>query len=237
MNKQSPTGSPFQPQVALRKAKLHALVQRWLVVVLAVAAIALWVAAYLRPWWQFYLFAPQYPNGLVLDISLTGLGGDFKEINMLNHYIGMKGLDEAAALERHLAVYGVGLVALLTAGFSLVVGRKWNWLLVIPGLLFPLGFVGDSVWWLYHFGHSLDRHAPLNIPMFTPQFLGWGKIGQFQTYAMPMMGFWLAIAALGTMTLAMVLRYRLCHTCPLHDSCGVTCPQKLVLGKIPYRVN
>ena len=237
MNTQSPKSRPAHPNAAPQKREFHARIQRWLVVVLAVAAIVLWALAYQRPWWQFYLFAPQYPNGLVLDISLTGLGGDFKEINMLNHYIGMKGLDEAAALERHLAVYGVGLVALMSAAFSLIVGRKWNWLLVVPGLLFPLGFVGDSVWWLYHFGHSLDRHAPLNIPMFTPQFLGWGKIGQFQTYAMPMLGFWLAIAALGTMIVAMILRYRLCHSCPLHDSCGATCPQKLVLGNVPYRVN
>ena len=124
----------------------------------------------------------------------------------------------------------------MSAALSLVVGRKWNWLLVVPGLLFPLGFVGDSMWWLYHFGHSLDRHAPLNIPMFTPAFFGWGKIGQFQTYAMPMVGFWLAIAALGAMAIAMVVRYRLCHTCPLHRTCGATCPQKLVLGNVPYRV-
>ncbi len=221
---------------SVSKEAAHARGQRWLVVALAAAAVGLWLLAYLRPWWQFYLFAPQYPNGLVLDISLTGLGGDAKEINMLNHYIGMKGLDEAASLERHLAVYGVGLVALLSAALSLVVGRKWNWLLIVPGLLFPLGFVGDSVWWLYHFGHTLDRHAPLNIPMFTPQFLGWGKIGQFETYAMPLQGFWLAIAAVCAMAVAMALRYRLCRTCPLHDSCGATCPTKLVLGTIPYRV-
>ena len=236
MQPESAPGSPFRPAVAVKKKLYHARVQRWLVVFFAVLAIALWVLAYLNPWWQFYLFAPQYPNGLVLDISLTGLGGDAKEISMLNHYIGMKGLEDAAQLERHLAVYGVALVALLSAALSLLVGRKWNWLLVVPGLAFPLGFIGDSMWWLYHFGHTLDRHAPLNIPMFTPAFFGWGKIGQFQTYAMPMIGFWLIIAALGAMVVAMVIRYRLCHTCPLHDSCGVTCHQKLVLGKIPYRV-
>lgn len=221
---------------AAARAELPNKLQRWTVLVLTLTAIGLWAFAFTRPWWQFYLFAPQYPNGLVLDISLQGLGGDAREINMLNHYIGMKGLDEAAAFERHWALWGVGLVALMTAGFSLLVGRKWNWLVVVPGLLFPLGFVGDSMWWLYHFGHTLDPHAPLHIPAFTPAFFGWGKIGQFQTYAMPMLGFWLAIGALGTMALAMLLRYRLCRTCPLHDSCGATCPKKLVLGSVPYRV-
>lgn len=225
---------PHKPHKA--PPEFHARFQRWLVIGLAMVAVALWVACFQRPWWQFYLFAPQYPNGLVLDISLTGLGGDAREINMLNHYIGMKGLDQAAAVERHYAVWGVALVALLSAAFSLVVGKRWNWLLVVPGLLFPLGFVGDSVWWLYHFGHSLDRHAPLNIPYFTPQLLGWGKIGQFETYGMPLIGFWLAVAAMGAMVLAMVLRYRICHTCPLHEGCGATCTKKLVLGSVPYRV-
>lgn len=213
----------------------HMVLERRLVIAFALLAVVLWVVSFLRPWWQFYLFAPQYPDGLVLDISLTGLGGDAREINMLNHYIGMKGLDEAAALERHLAVYGVALVALVTTALSFVVGRSWNWLMAMPGLLFPLGFVLDSMWWLYHFGHTLDPRAPLRVPMFTPQFLGWGKIGQFETYAIPLSGFWLSLAALGAVVVAMVLRYRVCHTCPLHDVCGSTCANHLVLGKIPIR--
>jgi radical SAM protein with 4Fe4S-binding SPASM domain len=82
--------------------------------------------------------------------------------------------------------------------------------------------------WLYHFGHSLDRHAPLNIPAFTPAFFGWGKIGQFSTYAMPLTGFWLALAALGAMVAAMVWRYRICRTCPLVAACAGTCSTHLV---------
>lgn len=199
---------------------------------LSLLALGLWVAAYFQPWWQFYLFAPQYPNGLVLDISLTGLGGDYKEINMLNHYIGMKGLDEAAQLERQLAVWGVGLVAVLSVALTLVVGKRWNWLVLLPGLGFPLGFVADSMAWLYHFGHHLDRHAPLNIPTFTPDFFGWGKIGQFSTYAMPLTGFWLTLAALGAMLVAMLWRYRICRACPHGDTCGHTCAGHLV-GTLP----
>ena len=213
----------------------HMVGQRWLVIAFSLLAVLLWVVSFLRPWWQFYLFAPQYPDGLVLDISLTGLGGDAREITMLNHYIGMKGLEEAAELERRLAVYGVALVAIATTALSFVVGRRWNWLLAMPGLLFPLGFVLDSMWWLYHFGHTLDPRAPLTVPMFTPQFMGWGKIGQFETYAMPLSGFWLSLAALGAVIVAMVLRYRVCHTCPLHDVCGPTCANHMVLGKVPAR--
>ena len=41
------------------------------------------------------------------------MGGDVHEIDMLNHYIGMGHLAEAAQFERHYAAWGVGLVALL----------------------------------------------------------------------------------------------------------------------------
>lgn len=215
------------------RARRHMLVQRWLVIGCALLAVALWAAAFTRPWWQFYLFAPQYPNGLVVDISLTGVGGDAREVNMLNHYIGMKGLDEAAELERHLAAYGVALVALATVAIGFLVGRRWNWLLIVPGVAFPLIFMLDSMWWLYHFGHTLDPHAPLRVPLFTPQFLGWGKVGQFQTYAMPLSGFWLALAALAAVIVAVALRYRICHSCPLHDVCGATCSSRLVLRDVP----
>ena len=215
------------------KQKLHSPAQRWRVLGLALAAVALWIASFTRPWWQFYLFAPQYPNGLVLDISLNGLGGDAREVNMLNHYIGMKGLDEAASLERHLAVYGVALLSLVTTTLALLVGRKWNWLMVAPGLVFPLVFVLDSVAWLYHFGHTLDPHAPLRVPPFTPEFLGWGRIGQFQPYAMTLSGFWLSLAAVGVVLAAVVLRYRVCHSCPLRNACGATCQNRLV-AHIPH---
>lgn len=201
---------------------------RWTILGLSVVAVMLWALAYLRPWWQFYLFAPQYPNGLVLDISLTGLGGDAREVNMLNHYIGMKGLDEAAAVERRLAIYGVGLVAVLSVAFTLFAGKRWNWLILIPALGFPLGFVGDSAAWLHHFGHTLDPHAPLRIAAFTPQLFGWGAIGQFKTYAMPLTGFWLAVAALTAMVVAVYMRRRVCLKCPLAAACGATCPNTIV---------
>ena len=52
---------------------------------------------YLFPLWNLTMFAPQYPDGLRLDIYSYKLEGgnsgqDVKEINVLNHYIGMKDL-------------------------------------------------------------------------------------------------------------------------------------------------
>src|SRR5512138_795672 len=61
---------------------------------LLVAATVLVCSIYLLPLWNLTMFAPQYPDGLRLDIYSYKLEGgnkgqDIKEINTLNHYIGM----------------------------------------------------------------------------------------------------------------------------------------------------
>ena len=53
---------------------------------------------------DFELVAPQYPKGLKLDISLTGITGDVKEIDILNHYIGMRTMSDAASLESAMSL-------------------------------------------------------------------------------------------------------------------------------------
>ena len=39
--------------------------------------------------WRIELEAPQYPEGLVLQLHANKIGGDVDIINGLNHYIGM----------------------------------------------------------------------------------------------------------------------------------------------------
>ena len=48
------------------------------------------IAAFFLPLWDIFLDAPQYPEGLQMQIWLDHLSGDTKTINGLNHYIGMK---------------------------------------------------------------------------------------------------------------------------------------------------
>ena len=97
---------------------------RWTVVALTLVAVSLYVASYFLPWWEFTLFAPQYPQGLDLVIGLSGMSGDVREIDMLNHYIGMAHLADAAAVERQLAAYGVGAIGVAVLAIMLGAGRK-----------------------------------------------------------------------------------------------------------------
>jgi hypothetical protein len=202
---------------------------RWVVVALGLGGAVLFVLSFFRPWWGFWLYAPQYPGGLRLEISLTGMTGDVKEIDLLNHYIGMGHLEDAAPTERQLAGYGVAAIATITVALLLGAGKRLNKLVAIPALAFPVMFLADSFYWLYSFGHRLNPRAPLKIGTFTPQLFGNGKIGQFETFATPSLGFWIAVVAVACVVAATLLRTRICAHCKLTATCGASCPRFMVL--------
>src|SRR5262245_55551476 len=68
---------------------------------LGLAGLLLAASIYL-PYWKMTLLAPQYPDGLRVQAHLDRLTGDVREIDGLNHYIGMRPLGEAAAFERSM---------------------------------------------------------------------------------------------------------------------------------------
>jgi len=161
----------------------------------AVAAILLVVSIFL-PWWQMTLNAPQYPKGLTVEAYINHLEGDVAEIDGLNHYIGMRPLDEAAELEKTFSIIGIiGLVMLILA--AVFVHNRWAALLALPALLLPVLFIADLQFWLANFGQNLDPTAPLSssVKPFVPPALGKGVIAQFSTWAVPGPGLWLAVAA------------------------------------------
>src|SRR5512146_1574491 len=93
------------------------------------------------PYWQMVLHAPQYPKGLTVVAYLNHLTGDVQEIDGLNHYIGMRPLNQAAQFERTASALMVGAVALLLVA-AIFIHNWWAALLALPALLFPLGFLG-----------------------------------------------------------------------------------------------
>ncbi len=202
---------------------------RGVVIALGVLAAALFGTSYSQPWWTFKLYAPQYPKGLTLVISLTGMGGDVHEIDLLNHYIGMARLAEAAPLERELAGWGVAVVCILTVAGMTSAGKRLNKLVAIPAVSFPVLFLALSVFWLYKFGHELDPRAPIKLGAFTPEMFGNGKIGQFETFATPAVGFWLAVAGAVCAIVAAVVRARVCSGCSREGTCKVGCARFMVL--------
>lgn len=215
--------------LAMQRATLAPQWRRWAVIVMMSAAVAAIVASFFYPWWHITLYAPQYPHGLRMSISLTGVTGDVSEIDELNHYIGMAKLETVATREREYAAYGVAGVGVAVLAMTMLLGRKLGWFIIAPALAFPSAFVADSYYWLHRCGHTLDPHAPIRLAAFTPQLFGNGEIGQFLTFALPSPGFWIACAGAALVIAATVVRQRgVCARCSRRGDCGVVCRQLLV---------
>jgi hypothetical protein len=158
------------------------------------ARVLLLVSIFL-PYWHMELDAPQYPNGLFLTAYVNHLAGDVREIDGLNHYIGMRPLGEAAAFERAASVWMVIAMFLLVEGAA-VIHSRWAVLLAFPAVTFPVGFIVDLHYWMRTFGLNLNPEAPLSssVKPFVPTVIGEGGIGQFKTFAEFGVGYWLAVA-------------------------------------------
>lgn len=163
--------------------------------ILILAALVLLISIFM-PYWSITLHAPQYPGGLVADLYVNRATGDVRELDGLNHYIGMKPLGEAAPLERSLSIFIIVGIVLLVLG-AIYIHSPFALFLAVPAILYPVFFLGDLYFWLWNFGMNLDKRAPLSgaIEPFVPPLLGEGKIGQFRTVASWEIGLYLSIAA------------------------------------------
>ncbi len=170
---------------------------------LMVAALLLVVSLFV-PYWSMTMTAPQYPKGLKVDVFVTHLAGDVREIDELNHYLGMPPLDEGGQFERSIAP-----IALATFGLLLVAGvfvhNQWAAVLALPVIGYPLVFLADLYYILYQYGHSIDPDSALGgaIEPFTPPLLGVGKVGQFGTIANFELGLYLTFVAVAVVLAAL----------------------------------
>ena len=162
---------------------------------LMLAALMLMISMFV-PYWSMTMTAPQYPKGLKVDVYVNHLAGDMREIDELNHYLGMPKLDEGGRLERSISVIAIVVLGLLLMA-GVFIHNQWAGVLALPSLGFPLAFLADLWLILYRYGHSIDPTSALGgaIKPFTPPLLGAGKVGQFGTVAQFEIGLYLAVAA------------------------------------------
>ena len=136
---------------------------------LVLLSSALVLAALATPLWRIRLLAPQYPEGLGMDIHAGTVVGarehDLQSINSLNHYIGMKAIEPEEIAELRIIPWCIAGLALFGLGVA-VVGRRWmaiGWLASF-GVLGVVAFT-DFYHWEYEYGHDLDSaHAIIKMP-------------------------------------------------------------------------
>src|SRR5512146_3005556 len=155
----------------------------WPSALLMFAALLLMISMFL-PYWSMTLKAPQYPKGLTVSVYVNHLQGDMREIDELNHYLGMPELDKGGQLERSISAVAIVILGLLLIA-GVFVHNQWAAILALPVIGYPIIFLADLWYILYQYGHSIDPKSALGgaIKPFTPPLLGDGKVGQFGTTA------------------------------------------------------
>ena len=151
-------------------------------IITAVIASALVGLSTQLPLWSMKMRAPQYPKGLRVDAFGSGMVGDIRELNILNHYIGAMPLDPRPAFETALYPWAIGAVILLCL---LAPVHRWvRRLAVFATASAPIVMMIDIQWRLYQFGHTMNPKAPIRLKPFTPLVLGPSTLGNFHTEAM-----------------------------------------------------
>lgn len=157
------------------------------------------IVVFFLPAWRIDLFAPQYPEGLTMNIWINGLSGQVDIINGLNHYIGMKKISVDMFPEFKFLPYVVGFFMLL--GMAVAITGRRKFLLAYLGLTAVGGALAmyDFYKWGYDYGHNLDPTAPIQVPglSYQPPLFGHKRLLNFDAYSFPDVGGWVVIAAAG----------------------------------------
>jgi hypothetical protein len=183
--------------------------------ILVMLASVVMMGVYFFPLWNVRLTAPQYPEGLGMQIRINTVEGatenDLNNINNLNHYIGMKRIEPEAIPELRIMpwiVAGIIVTGLATAALA-----KRQLLYAWAAGFLAIALIGliDFWKWEYDYGHNLDNeHAILKIPGMTyqPPLIGAKQLLNFRAVSLPSIGGILAGVAMALAVTAVVLAWR-----------------------------
>ncbi|AZI67452.1 hypothetical protein EIB71_07115 [Kaistella daneshvariae] len=169
---------------------------QWTRITLVILGIALAVAIFV-PIWSIYLNAPQYPEGLAMFIHSNKVSGEYKIINGLNHYIGMKEIHADEFWEFKILPYALAFFAALCLLAAFMNSRKILYFVTGLFLLFGVGFVIDFWRWLYDYGHNLNPNAAIIVPgmSYQPPLFGYKQLLNFEVWSYPNIGGGIMIGA------------------------------------------
>jgi copper chaperone NosL len=157
--------------------------------VLAVLSIPL---VFQSPLWTMSFQSNQYPDPLRLAIYINQLEGqktemrdDLREINSLNHYIGMRALMESDFSEFLWMPFVMGFFALIILR-AVVFGTLRDLVdIIVIYAYFGLFSAWNFYNRLYQYGHNLNPEAAIKVEPFTPPFFGRVQIANFWVESFP----------------------------------------------------
>ena len=192
-------------------------------ILILVASLALGLL-YVLPMWTIELEAPQYPEGIGMVIRLNTIEGqkehDLKNINGLNHYIGMKPIEPDSIPELRIMPVVVAVLLLTGIGVAVLGRRRLLYAWTLGFLAVSLVGLADFWKWEYDYGHDLDPTAAIQVPgmSYQPPLIGSRQILNFTAHSWPGAGGWIAILAAATAVLVSAGEWRrgrtLAHAAP-----------------------
>lgn len=159
---------------------------------------SLLLGLFIFPLWNITLEAPQYPTPLGMDIYINKFKDthefDIKNINLMNHYVGMKYIPETIP-EFKIFPIVIGFMSVLGILLGFIGKHKLFLAWVIIVALLGLAGMYDFYLWEYDYGHDLDPKAIMNfknpdgsVMGFQPPLLGSKDILNFRAHSYPMIG-------------------------------------------------
>lgn len=162
---------------------------------------------FMWPMWNITLEAPQYPDPIGMDIHINRFEdanpNDIKNINIMNHYVGMKDIPETIPEFSIFPYVAIGMIVLgVVIAF---VGRRklyvtWFVIMTVLGTL----AMYDFYQWEYDYGHDLKETAAIKFtdkdgkPMaYQPPLIGSKMILNFKAISMPRLGAYLMFLGMG----------------------------------------
>lgn len=181
--------------------------------ILMIIGSALLLGLFFYPLWHIHLIAPQYPEGLGMNIYISNIEGveefDLPNIDMLNHYIGMKTIpkpDEMWEFTVFPWVIGsmsaIGIILGFLGFIKKINPKAFLIWLISMGILGIMGMY-DFNQWLYDYGTDLDPNASIRLldakgnPMtYKPPLIGHVKLLNFDVDSWPHTGAYMMFAGM-----------------------------------------
>ena len=179
--------------------------------IIVIVASLILILSFFFPIWYIDLEAPQYPEGIGLEIWLNKITGqkphDLNNINGLNHYIGMKEIIPDAIPE--LKIMPFIIIFLIVFGLISGISGKRSLVYIWIVLFFVIAAVGlyDFYMWGYDYGHNLNPQAAIKIPgmAYQPPLIGSKMLLNFNAISMPHIGSWIMVATVVLSVIALII--------------------------------
>ncbi|MBT8394228.1 MAG: hypothetical protein KJN66_05190 [Bacteroidia bacterium] len=150
------------------------------------------------PLWNITLEAPQYPIPLGMDIYINDFADanphDIKNINLMNHYVGMKYIPESIP---EFKIFPIVIISMAIIGLLIGLKANYKWFLgwfIVMCLLAAAG-IYDFYLWEHDYGHNLDPKAIMkftnpdgSVMGFQPPLFGSKDILNFTAHSYPQLG-------------------------------------------------